>query len=686
MPITPAQRAAAEQQQILAAQDQAPQIRLIAGPGTGKSRTIEKRVAHVLAQNAVPGQVYVVSFTRATCEELRTRVRSYCASLNPPLNADGVRVSTMHSLALRILRMGNLLNQYPSEPVMLDDWEQRHIYDAELASDLHCAPGRAAQVRLAHDAQWQTLNPGFVNQAQITQAERLGFNAFHAQRTNLYSCVLPGEVIYNCVTALQLGGLQQENLPVIAHLIVDEFQDLNACDQEFIRLISANGSVLFIAGDDDQSIYSFRHADPNGIINFPATFPGSVTHQLTDCFRCGPAILNPAIQLITHNANRVQKNIIALYGNAVPPVNGTLAVWSFPDAVSEARGIASSCQALINAGLAGREDEIVILISSRHIQLDLLAQELGNLGIPYEEPGAGGLADDESIRAVLAVLRLVEEREENTNDYPAYRTLAGLCSGVGVGTAKRIGDLCSDHQQNYRELFYVQALPQWLAGKPRSVINNLRALIQAIATWSLADVLANRIVDIQNVLTQEIFTAAGESQAFIAAWTAFAGGLPQQMTLEELLLFLRSGSETDREAVLDLVNQRVGAAGAQPPAVQKRVRILTMHGAKGLNGKAVFIPSLEQGILPSFRNLQAAGLVIEHRRLMYVSVTRAMAACIISHAALHTGAQAFALQNRPRVRLARSQFLNEMAVPSVNRAAGLTTAEAAAIVQDIANL
>jgi len=686
MPITPAQRAAAEQQQLVAAQDQALQIRLIAGPGTGKSRTIEKRVGRVLVQNVAPGQIYVISFTRATCEELRTRVRAFCAGLNPPLNADDVRVSTMHSLALRILRMGNLLNQYPSEPVMLDDWEQRHIYDAELASDLHCAAGRAAEVRLAHDAQWQTLNPAFINQAQITHTEMLGFNAFHAERTNLYSCVLPGEVIYNCVTALQLGNLPAANLPVIAHLIVDEFQDLNACDQAFVQLISANGSVLFIAGDDDQSIYSFRHADPNGIINFPATFPQSVTHQLTDCFRCAPAILNPAIQLITHNGNRVPKNVTALYGNAAPPVNGTLHVWSFPDAVAEARAIATSCEQLINAGMAGREDEIVILVSNRRIQIPLIAQELGNRGIPYEEPGVGGLAGDETIRGVLAVLRLIHEREKNEHDYVAYRTLAGLCSGVGVATAKRIGDLCRDNQQNYRDLFHVQVLPQWLTGRPRSVVNSIRALIQAIAGCSLADVLANRVADIQSVLTQEIFTFAAEGQAFIAAWTALAAGLPQQMTLDELLLFLRSGSDTDREAVLAVVNQRIGANQAPAAPAQKSVRILTMHGAKGLSGKVVFIPSAEQGILPSFRNLQAAGLVIEHRRLMYVSITRAMAACIISHAALHTGPQAFALQNKPRVRLARSQFLNEMAVPSVNRAAGLTAAEAAAILTDIGNL
>ena len=111
-----------------------------------------------------------------------------------------------------------------------------------------------------------------------------------------------------------------------------------------------------------------------------------------------------------------------------------------------------------------------------------------------------------------------------------------------------------------------------------------------------------------------------------------------------------------------------------------------MHGAKGLGGKIVFIPGAEQGLMPSFKALQATGLLIEQRRLFYVSVTRAMACCIISHAAQHSGAQAMALTQGSVARLTRSQFLNEMIVPSVTRTSGLIQAEARAIVTDVNNL
>lgn len=135
------------------------------------------------------------------------------------------------------------------------------------------------------------------------------------------------------------------------------------------------------------------------------------------------------------------------------------------------------------------------------------------------------------------------------------------------------------------------------------------------------------------------------------------------------------------------INNRLGVTIAAPATQSsKKIRILTMHGAKGLSGKVVFIPSVEQGIMPNFRATQATGLLIEQRRLFYVSLTRAMAACLVSHSALHQGAAAFRLMQQARVSLPRSQFLNEMNVPSVNRTAGLTAAEASAIFADVANL
>jgi DNA helicase II / ATP-dependent DNA helicase PcrA len=685
--ITRAQMAQAEKDQWQAAQDQAAAIRVVAGPGTGKSATIERRVAHVLNNGANAPRVYVISFTRATCGELAARTSAFCATQPCAGVAAQVRISTMHSLALRILRTANVLaTLYPADPMVLDDWERSNVYDQELATALGCTPGRAAEVRLAHDAQWQTLNPQAIAQAAITNSERYGFEAFHATRRNLYCCVLPGEVVYECVSRLQLGAIQPDQLPSIEHLIVDEYQDLNACDQEFIRRLSNNGAILFVAGDDDQSIYSFRHANPMGIVNFPAAYPAATTHNLTACFRCTPRILQPASNLIAHNPNRIPKQLHSLYVNAAPPVQGVLHVWSFPSAHAERVALAKSCQLLLNGPLAGQADQIVILISNRRLQLGPITQELANLGLPFDPPGGEAIRDEPPIRATYSILRIIKDFTTNTPDYVAYRAVLALLHGVGVGTSKAIGDLCVTHSQNYHDVFYAAALPHWINSRPAAALTRVRSLIQQMAGWSLQDALGARTVDIGQLLTTVIFAGSSQVTGYQQEWAAFASSLPQDMTLEELLSFLAADDEAGQRQILDRVRERLGETNAGMESGQKRLRILTMHGAKGLSGKVVFIPSAEQGIMPSFRAIRATGLLNEQRRLFYVSLTRAKAACIITHAALHSGAEAFLIQQKPQVRLPRSQFLNETSVQSKNRSGGLTAAEVVQIASDVNNL
>lgn len=689
MPITPAQIAAAEHRQQQAAQDPAPQVRLVAGPGTGKSAAIERRVAHVLNNGAIANRVYVISFTRATCSELNRRIAAYCAQQPCAAIALDIRLSTMHSLALRILRTANVLTTlYPADPFVLDDWEREHVYDLELSHSLGCAPSRAEAVRLAHDAQWQTLNPQAIAQQAITPAEQAGFNAFHATRRNLYCCVMPGEVIYECVTRIQQGAIQPGHLPQIQHLIVDEFQDLNACDQEFVRLLVTNaGATLFVAGDDDQSIYSFRHANPNGIVNFTATYPAAATRMLTDCFRCTPAILGPAMQMIALNPNRLPKPLTSLYPNAQPPVHGSLQVWSFQTAQLEAAAVAQSCQRLIAAGMAGEEDQILILISNRRLQLPSITQELANLGLPFDPPGGAAVRDENAMRAVYNILRILTDQASHTPDYVVHRALLTQLHGVGITTARGVGDLCVANNQNFRELFYLAAQPHWLT-PPRvaTAVGRITTVAQQVSGWTLQDTLATRSTDVAQLLSGTVFNGSPQVAAHVASWNGFVAGLPPGMTLEEVLNFLSADDDAEQRQILDAVVQRLGQAPAAAQGQQRRIRILTMHGAKGLSGKVVFIPSVEQGIIPNFKAIHAAGLLNEQRRLFYVSVTRARAACIVSHSALHVGAPAFLLQQKPQVALPRSQFLNEMGVPSVNRANGLTAAQTQAIMTDINGL
>ena len=675
MGITDLQKAQAEKAQWRAAKDDANQIKLVAGPGTGKSSTIERRVAYLLNHNANPKRVFTISFTRATTAELSGRIAAFCVTQPCAGVVDDVSVSTMHSLALRLLRSAAVLaTLFPDDPFVLDDWERENVYDVELAAALGSTPTRASEVRLAHDAQWQTLNPDLIAQPPITADEIIRFDTFHATRRNLFCFVLPGEVVYECVTQIQQGAITADQIPAIEHLIVDEYQDLNACDQVFVRLLVLQNAVLFIAGDDDQSIYSFRHANPAGIVNFTETYPAATTHVLTDCFRCTPAVLNAASKLIQFNPNRIPKQSHSLYKQSEPPVDGKLFVWSFQTAQAEANAIASSCEDLVRNDMAGQEDQIIILITNRRLQLNILTTALANRGVNFDTPPGIAIRDEQPLRAVYSILRVLNDVNTGSPDYVVHRSVLSQLHGVGVNTAMQIGGLCVTNNQNFHQLFYLQQLPHWLTNRTLAAIQRVRQVCNAVNGWSLQDAIAERATEIDAILAQTIFSGSQKMDELLEEWRGFVDSLPQGMTLGETLGFLGANDEAEQRSILDgtAVRSREVEPDRAPP---KRVRILTMHGAKGLSGKIVFIPSLEQGVLPSFKAINATGLLNEQRRLLYVSLTRAKAACILSHAVRHSGAQARLLQQQAHVTLTRSQFVNEMGFASASRTGGLTAAE-----------
>jgi ATP-dependent DNA helicase UvrD/PcrA len=681
MPITPQQIQVAEGQQDTAAQDMTLQVRLIAGPGSGKSRCIEKRVDHLLGGQVAPNRIFIISFTRASTNDLKKRIEAYCTQHGRHQDAKRLNISTMHSLALRALRRANLLHAFPADPMVLDDWEQENIFDPELGISGNFAPARAAEIREAYEAYWQTLQNTQLN--PVTAQERALFNAYYPSMKNLYSCVLPGEMVRLCVDQIRLGALNPTQLLGIEHLIVDEFQDLNACDQEFVQAITGAGAMLWVAGDDDQSIYSFRHAAPAGIQNFPNTYPGSTTHQLEPCFRCAPAVLNAALQLIAANPGRLAKNLYSLYTASNPPVNGTLHVWRFATGGIEAREIASSCQQLIAAGMPARE--ILVLISNTRVQLPLIERTLADVGVAFARPKGPALRNSLMGRTVLSLLRIVK----NNHDYIAHRSLLGIRDGVGPSTCQRIAQAATNTNLNFRDLFYVPLPGGVFTPRQNNALTAIAAVCQQLITWNLADTLVVRAQAIENFLQTILNSAQRKVGAeAVVEWRTIVGALPGGTTLDELLAYVWSDNEVEQLQIIEDICTRLGLAQANPApqAANGRVRILTMHGSKGLDGRVVFIPGLEQNIMPARRALQSPGLLHERRRLLYMSITRARACCILTLARRRTGQQAFALANQPSVNQNPSDFLLDLGIVPQDRGAGLQAPEVTQVMADCANL
>jgi superfamily I DNA/RNA helicase len=671
MAITPAQIQAAKAIQDSAAHDPHPQVRLVAGPGTGKSFSIEERVYWLLSQGVPAAGIAVVSFTRASSVDLRTRVRSYCASQNQAGGND-VRVSTLHSLALRILRAAGLLH-YPADPLVLDSWELENIFDAEFGHQENIGKKRREAIRREHEAFWNTgqwAPPNYIPpDPPITAPERAAFVTFHGPRTQTYSCVLPGEIIRQCLDHILAGNVDPVALIHLQHLIVDEYQDLNPVDQQFVHEMIARGAVTFVAGDDDQSIYSFRYASPSGIQTFTQQYGGSGSHTLTDCFRCAPSVVASANALLSVYSppGRLPKTLQSLYTAAAPPIAGVVHCWRFTTALAEASAVAASCQMLINGGMNPRD--ILILLSNQRELLPGIRTALNDASVPFEPPRQESFVDTETGRFLLAILRIVCDM----HDYVAHRLVLGLRAGVGVGTSDAIAESVISNALNYRDIFY-QALPTGVfSGRRLTVLTRARQTCATISAWGRADTIAQRTNDISTILTAAF--NASEAQN----WQIYSSTLPPDMTIEELRDWLWADTDEQQMSVLASIytrlNQPVPAAAVLPP----RVRVMSMHGAKGLSARVVFVPGLEDDIFPGPWRQPYPGLVLEAARLLYVSITRARAACVLTYARRR-------MMQGVTLNMGASRFTTAIGGTFTPRTGGLQTADVQQILADIAQL
>jgi len=555
----------------------------------------------------------------------------------------------------------------------MDSWEVENIFDGEFRHIQRIGSTRCQDIRREHEAFWSTGQWGPPNyippNPPVSAAERTRFQAFHGPRTQTYSCVLPGEIVRECVGHMRAGTLDPVALLNLRQLIVDEYQDLNPMDLEFVDLVAARGAILFVAGDDDQSIYSFRYASPHGIQSFTTRYPACGQHSLTGCFRCTPIILASAQCIIGANPgpNRIPKNHASLYASSNPPIQGVTHFWNCPSGVSEARGVAESCRDLIHAGMNPRD--ILILISNRRTLWPVLSTELQTAAVSFEPPRAESFLDSKTGRLVLSLVRIVCGQD----DYVAHRVFLGLLPRVGIGTCNAICEAVIANNMNYRDVFY-HALPAGVfSGRAVTALNRARGVCGQLSTWQASDTIGQRMTDISGIISN-LF---GPQE--VQDWQTYASSFPAGTTLEELRDFLWADTDEQQAALLQVVYERLNEPVPVGGLLPSRVRIMTMHGAKGLSARVVFIPGLEEETLPGPWRQPYPGLVLEAARLLYVSITRARAACIMSYAGTR-------VVNGQFSRRTPSRFCAQLGGVFSYRTNGLTAQEVQQIMQTCAAL
>ena len=680
MPLTHQQIQTAQAEQHLAAHESSPQVRVVAGPGTGKSFTIQERVRWLLDQGSQPDTIFVVSFTRASARDLRDGIHKYCLDHGQPAGSE-VNVSTLHSLALRALRTADLL-AYPTDPLVLDNWEMSNIHDSEFSSASGFRSGvagtgyslaRAKLIREDYEAfcgtgQWQPSSYLPPDPA-VSPPERQAYERFHSPRTQLYAYVLPGEIVRQCVDNMNAGTLDPASLLRIRHLVVDEYQDLNPSDLAFVDGLIERRVIVFVAGDDDQSLYSFRFAAPEGIQSFAARHPQVGDHQLSHCFRPTPNILVAAQTVIDafSDPGRIPKRLSSLYTNAQPPERGIVHLWRFQSGVAEARCIAESCRELIAAGLPARE--IMILLSNTRVLLPSITEALGDVDVPYQSPRAQSTLDTRPARFTFSLIRIACHRD----DYVAHRLLLGLRPQVGPGTCNSIAEDAITNNLNFRDIFYQPLPTRLLRGRALTAVRNARVTCARISGWQGTDTIAQRSDELYAI----VLGIFGQPEA--DQWQAEIAPLPADMTLFELRDYLWADNDEQRASLLRTIYDRLGLPVPPEGFLPAQVRIMTMHGVKGLSAAVVFIPGMERQILPGAHRQPYPGLVLEAARMLYVSITRARAACAISYAETRVTYGTHSTQTP-------SQFTRHLGGAFSRRSAPLDQQEVQLTMQSYANL
>jgi len=583
--------------QIAAASYNGTHARLIAGPGTGKTLTLIRRIIYLIEeQNIDPEKIVILTFTRSARAELEERLKE---GLN---NTEHLpKILTLHSFALGTILRNPTRTRLPQPIRIADDYEERQVIVEEMKDILNFN-----NIKAVYDlfnklsADWETLaieeegwerrfpNPQFIGAWQ--------------EHRNIYSYTLRSELVYQLKLAMEEGNLDF-GVPV-EHLLVDEYQDLNPCDLAVIKHLTNFGSELFCAGDDDQSIYGFRYANPEGIRRFPEEYDPSTSLSLETCYRCDEEILQLGLYVAEQDPRREPKNIHCREGCS----QGHVRILNFTHQQEEADGIATICSWLINSrGIDPSRILILVRNDRNRIFSKVVFDAIHDKSLPVriESSPLAPLFTDEG-RIFICLLHLFINPQDNL----AWRVLLDIRNnGIGSSTFKRIYEMARTQGSTFFEiLLQVCSNPDIIPIRGVMIQNEFNLILDLLEQF-----------DINSFLDLNSFILAVSNEV-----------INDEATREEVIdLFqkvVQLDEDIDLEMALRLINLSLG--NEEQETHEGCIAIMTMHQAKGLSADAVFIMAAEDEYIPG----RAQGNQIDdERRLLFVSVTRAKQYLYITH-------------------------------------------------------
>ncbi|MFJ4156599.1 DNA helicase II [Pseudomonas sp. NPDC089752] len=590
---------------------------VLAGAGSGKTRVLVHRIAWLIqVEQASPHSILSVTFTNKAAAEMRHRIEQLLG-----INPAGMWVGTFHGLAHRLLRAHWQEARLVQNFQILDSDDQQRLVKRvirELGLDEQRWPARQAQ--------W-FIN-GQKDEGLRPQHIQAGGDLFLGTMRSIYeayeqACERAGVIDFSelLLRALDLWrdhpGLLEHYQRRFRHLLVDEFQDTNAVQYAWLRLLAGGGGgSLMAVGDDDQSIYGWRGAKIENIHQYTADFPDAEMIRLEQNYRSTGGILKAANALIANNSGRLGKELWTDLGEGEP-----LTLYAAYNEHDEARYVVETIESLIKQGCS--RNEVAILYRS-NAQSRVLEEALLRERIPYRIYGGQRFFERAEIKNAMAYLRLLEGRG---NDAALERVINVPPRGIGEKTVEAIRE-----HARHSQLSMWEAMCQLLAAKALKG----RAASALGAFIELIENLAGKTADMPlHSMTQTVIEQSG----LIIYHQEEKGekGQARVENLEELVSAARNFETSDDDADLSPLSAFLGHASleageAQADEHEDSIQLMTLHSAKGLEFPYVFLVGMEEGLFPHKMSLEEPGRLEEERRLAYVGITRAMRQLFMTYA------------------------------------------------------
>jgi DNA helicase-2/ATP-dependent DNA helicase PcrA len=586
---------------------------VLAGAGTGKTRVLTTRFAHILLTNrAFPNQVLAVTFTNKAAREMRERVS---ALVGRP--AEGLWLGTFHALCARMLRRHADLVGLTNGFTILDADDQlrllKQVMDANRTDPKRWPP--PALMGLIQRWKDRGLTP-----ARVTSADDTDFAGGNARA--LYTAYQSRLRALNAADfgdlLLHMTEILRSHTDVLAqytrnfrYILVDEYQDTNVVQYLWLRLLAQERHNICCVGDDDQSIYSWRGAEVENILRFEHDFPGAKTVRLERNYRSTAPILAAASALIAHNESRLGKTLRSGLKDSAGEQVSILALW---DSDEEARAVGDRIESLRRSGHSLAE--IAILVRAG-FQTRAFEERLIVLGLPYRVVGGLRFYERAEIRDAIAYMRVLNQPSD---DLAFERIINTPRRGIGDSALRSMHSLARENDIPLSAAALQATTDGTLKGR---VKESVATLLRRFETWRAVLARDGHVTMLATMLDE-----SGYMDMWQQDKSPDAPGRIEN--LKELVRAL-----ADFETLGGFLDHVSLVMENEENAAGDRLSLMTLHGAKGLEFDTVFLPGWEEGVFPNQRAMDENGNkgLEEERRLAYVGLTRARRRAIITHAA-----------------------------------------------------